>query len=273
VVHDLSGDLIGNGLVHLGSIGDGFLGNLLQGEIYINAHTATFPAGELRGQLFRLARDGYGFDLCADQETGTVTAPNAQGSGLVSVDRLHSNLNISVVNDGLTGPLTQSHIHKAGIGVNGGVIADLTAFYGGNPYMFLNGATADTSIINAILAGNTYINVHTALHPAGEVRGQIVKENLCSIEVGIDPLAQLVADVQLSPVPVVDQLQVAIDMLESSTLRMTIVDLAGRPLHTEAYDLYAGQNTVWLPTDVLLPGFYALILTDGRVAQAFKFVK
>ncbi len=191
VVHDLSAELNGNGLVHLGNIPDGFLGDLLTGEIYINAHTPAYPAGELRGQLFRLARDPYAFDLCPSQEVGTVNAPTAQGSAFVSFDRLHSNVNIGVVNDGLTGPLTQSHIHQADIGVNGPVIADLTLYYQGTNSMLLYGASTDTAFVNLVRDGHTYINVHTALHPAGEQRGQIVKDNLCSINVGIDPLSSL----------------------------------------------------------------------------------
>lgn len=273
VVHDLSAEINGNGLVHLGTLDDDTFGDLLEGEIYINAHTAAYPGGELRGQLFRLARDGYGFDLCTQQETGTINAPNATGSAYASIDRLHRNLNLSVVSDGLTGDLTQSHIHQAPIGVNGPVIADLTLFYQGTNHMFLYGAEADTSILNPMLAGETYVNVHTAAHPAGEIRGQVVKDLLCTLNTGIDPLAQIVADVQLSPVPVFDRLQVELDMLQPKKLQMTIIDLTGRSLMTTSFDASAGLNTTYLPTDQLLPGFYALMISDGKVAQAFKFVK
>jgi len=272
VVVNLSGDLAGNGLVHLGVIGDDMLGKLLRGEIYINAHTAAFPSGELRGQLFRLSRDGYGFDLCTEQETGTINAPGAQGNGMVSIDRLHSNVNVAVVADQLTGPLTQSHIHQGDIGSNGGVVADLTFFYQGNT-MFLYGAGADTSLINAIRGGKDYINIHTDVHPAGEIRGQIVKDFLCTLEVGIDPLTEIAADVQISPVPVVDQLQVNIDMLESSGLNLSVIDMTGRLLSSRSVEAFAGQNSYFIPVEHLLPGFYSLIVSNGKVAKAFKFVK
>ena len=272
VIHDLSADISGNSLVHLGSIDNGTLSSMLTGDVYINAHTAAFPGGELRGQLFRLARDGYGFDLCSEQETGTVNAPGAQGSGLVSIDRLHTNVDISVVADQLTGPLTQSHIHQGDIGANGGVIADLTGFYQGST-MFLFGAGIDTSLVNAIRARKDYINIHTDLHPAGEVRGQIVKEFLCSLEVGIDPIAEIAADVKLSPVPVIDQLQVNIDMLNNASLKLSVIDLTGRLLSTTHVDASAGENSYFIPVENLLPGFYSLVISDGKVAQAFKFVK
>jgi hypothetical protein len=101
---------------------------LLTGDIYINGHTPAYPGGELRGQMFRLARDGYGFDMCTNQETSPINAPNAQGSGLVSIDRLHTNVNASIVTDGLTGPIIAAHFHEAPIGVSGGVVFPLLHF-------------------------------------------------------------------------------------------------------------------------------------------------
>jgi hypothetical protein len=43
VVHDLSADISGNSLVHLGSISNEIFSSLLTGDIYINAHTAAYP--------------------------------------------------------------------------------------------------------------------------------------------------------------------------------------------------------------------------------------
>jgi hypothetical protein len=191
---------------------------------------------------------------------------------MVSFDRELRNSNIFVVTDGLTGPLAASHIHQADIGVNGGIITDLTAFYNdGN--MFLYGASTDREIIDTVRTGSTYINVHTGLHPAGEIRGQIIKEFLCSVIIGIDPLSDILTDVRLSPVPVFDFLQVDIEAQHMSRLNFNIVDISGQTISSSVFDLVQGDNRVTLPTATLLPGFYVLMVTDGSAAQAYKFVK
>ena len=272
VVHDLSADIAGNSLLHLGVIDPGVLSLLLSGNVYINAHTAAYPAGELRGQLYRRAREGYGFDLCAEQETGAVVAPGASGTGMVSIGRNHDNVSVHVVYDGLTGPMTASHIHRAGIGTNGSVIADLTSFYV-NGGMFVDGAAVDTSLINPIRSGQTYINVHTGLHSAGEIRGQIVQENLCTVETGVDPLADIISDVQLSPVPVFDFLNVTIESQIAGKLSFSVVDISGKVISTQSQDLIQGENVIPVNTASLLPGFYIMMITDGKAAQAYKFVK
>ncbi len=88
--------------------------------------------------------------------------------------------------------VTQSHIHLAPAGANGGVVAWL---YPSEPPAVLipgkfNGVLAEGTITAADLtgslagmdlsdliaeieAGNAYVNVHTSAYPGGEIRGQI----------------------------------------------------------------------------------------------------
>jgi len=190
----------------------------------------------------------------------------------VSFGRNHSDISLHVQTDGLTDDLTASHIHEAPIGMAGSVIVDLTAFYS-NGAMSLDGAQTDTSLINRIRAGNTYINVHTNMHPSGELRGQIVKDFLCTLETGVEPLDDIISEVMLSPVPVFEQLNVNMTSEQSATLKFSISDISGKVLSTGQYDLVRGENTVTLNTATLLPGYYALIITDGHASQAYKFIK
>jgi len=272
VVLDFSGSLNNNAIDFSGPISSDEIISLLTGEIYINGHTPAFPGGELRGQMFRLARDGYGFDMCPAQEVGTINAPNAQGSGLVSIDRLHTNANISIVTDGLTGNINAAHFHEAPIGVNGGVVFPLTSFFN-NGSLFEHGVPLDTSVINALRSANAYANVHTSLHPGGEMRGQVVKEFLCSIETGVESIDEIVGEVQLSPIPVINRLNISIETNKMTTLSMNVFDLSGKMITTDQFRLAEGKNEVQVETESLYPGFYLLMITDGNATQAYKFVK
>ncbi|MBI4283230.1 MAG: CHRD domain-containing protein [Chloroflexi bacterium] len=82
---------------------------------------------------------------------------------------------------------TAAHIHLAPAGVSGPVVAPL--FAGPQPGTF-SGILAQgtitaesltglllgkplSALIAEINAGNAYVNVHTTVHPAGEIRGQV----------------------------------------------------------------------------------------------------
>ncbi|CAN5329078.1 hypothetical protein BH11PSE10_BH11PSE10_20050 [soil metagenome] len=84
---------------------------------------------------------------------------------------------------GLTGTATGAHIHAAALaGFNAGVVVDL----GAAPFAALNGGgtlliggnnvpVVDTSLLSNLQASKAYVNVHTALNPGGEIRGQLIQ--------------------------------------------------------------------------------------------------
>ena len=83
----------------------------------------------------------------------------------------------------LTGPATGMHIHgPAGAGANAGVIVSLVPFNfpAANPtnggVIFANVAWP-TNRTDALLNGQTYLNIHTAQFPDGEIRGQLIPLN------------------------------------------------------------------------------------------------
>lgn len=65
------------------------------------------------------------------------------------------------------GNITASHIHTGAVGSSGGVLVALNAAVKGS---FSITSAAASSMLN----GTTYLNVHTALFPAGELRGQVL---------------------------------------------------------------------------------------------------
>ena len=84
---------------------------------------------------------------------------------------------------GLTGPFTGAHIHApAPVGVNAPVVVPLNVA----PFVFFNlGGTVliggsdvappSASFLSQLQGSLTYVNLHTALYPGGEIRGQLIQ--------------------------------------------------------------------------------------------------
>jgi len=109
--------------------------------------------------------------MSGSQEVPAVTS-DAQGIGIFTLDEKKSTLYINVSLSNLSGAITGMHIHEGQVGENGGVVFNLVPFLNGNRAKgVLRDITPD--VITKLLNGSYYINVHTSLNPAGEIRGQI----------------------------------------------------------------------------------------------------
>ncbi|MBI3416173.1 MAG: CHRD domain-containing protein [Verrucomicrobia bacterium] len=77
---------------------------------------------------------------------------------------------------GLSGPATAAHIHgPADASTAAGVMVGLTApsASSGTLSGTIDLTTLTAAQVTAIKTGNAYVNIHTAAHPAGEIRGQV----------------------------------------------------------------------------------------------------
>lgn len=98
----------------------------------------------------------------------------AKGSGMFTLDAKNNLLYYDISFAGLEGNETMVHIHGfASKGQNAGVLFTLPI---GNHITGVWNYAANNSedIESNILAGKTYVNVHTTEYPVGEIRGQIV---------------------------------------------------------------------------------------------------
>lgn len=106
--------------------------------------------------------------LTGDQQVPPVrSAGYGSGKIVIGVDRSISG---SVTTTGIAGEA--AHIHEAAVGKTGPVIIPLTK--NGQTYAVQAGTTLTELQFASLQAGNLYINVHTAAHPGGELRGQLL---------------------------------------------------------------------------------------------------
>lgn len=131
-------------------------------------------------------RVDYRAPLSHAQEVGDVTAPGAGGHAVFELEG--SVLHYSIDVRHLTGPAVMAHIHAPGArGTNAAVdvwLCGTAAAPGpaGTPACnavttgsLVEGSVAvDATNLAHIENGEAYVNVHTAAHLGGEVRGQIL---------------------------------------------------------------------------------------------------
>jgi CHRD domain len=92
----------------------------------------------------------------------------AKGSGSFRVAE-DGTITGSVKTDGVNG--TMAHIHQAAKGQNGPVIVPLTK--NGDTYSVPDGRKLTPAQLDALKAGNLYVNVHSPEHKGGEIRAQL----------------------------------------------------------------------------------------------------
>jgi hypothetical protein len=99
------------------------------------------------------------------------TASSGSGTALVTLNQGQGEVCWDISVSDLTSPVILAHIHQGAAGTNGPVVVDFK-----EPVNGLNGCVhADAALIAEIRQhpADYYVNVHTTMFPAGEVRGQL----------------------------------------------------------------------------------------------------
>lgn len=150
------------------------------------AGAAAFPAILAAGIWTGLGGAGQGAEgaattgltakLSAAQEVPKPKGVRAGAQGTFAAGLIRSSsggtLSWRLTFQGLTGKATASHIH---LGVRGRAGAVRVALCGPCRSGARGSARVTAGTVTALLAGNTYVNVHTARNAAGEIRGQLTK--------------------------------------------------------------------------------------------------
>lgn len=118
------------------------------------------------------AATGFSALLSGAQEVPANGSPGT-GSATLVLDNSQTQLSYTVTYSGLVGTLTASHIHKAPIGANGGVVFGLNPTVGTTSGTYSGTITVNAANVADLMAGLYYINIHSTLYGGGELRGQI----------------------------------------------------------------------------------------------------
>jgi hypothetical protein len=144
--------------------------NLRASGLYVDVDSSQNPSGEIRGQIVPLPIT-FGSHLTGDQETPKVNT-SALGDATFVVNP-NGSITYNVTTSGLNG--NAAHIHTGVFGMGGPVLFTLS----GGPTTW-SGTTAVMSAAQytALQTLGMYVNVHTAAHSLGEIRGQIVPSEI-----------------------------------------------------------------------------------------------
>lgn len=132
------------------------------------------------------AEETFGADLTTAAEVPAPTGSEGSGSATVVISEDGTQIEYEVSYQDLTGDPTMAHIHFGAVGVAGPVVIPLTA--GASPFSgtlteadftaVADGPQTFEEGLEAIRAGETYVNVHTETNAPGEIRGQLEEADL-----------------------------------------------------------------------------------------------
>jgi len=161
-----------SGVTGTATVNADVLDAILNDRAYVNVHTPTNPAGEIRDQVSIVASVKTTLRAAQERPRPKGKLAKAKGTFTATVTRSGTSGVITwrLTFGKLSGRAIAAHIHSGARGKAGPVIVPLCAPCRSGAH---GRATVDASVLGALESGRTYVNVHTTKNPAGEIRGQI----------------------------------------------------------------------------------------------------
>ncbi len=253
------------------------INKFLSGEIYLNIHTDMNAPGEIRGQVYKLAREGYTYSLSGDQEVPAVMT-DAYGSGIVSIDRDQSNVHFMMAYNDLSGPQTMAHFHVGAAGENGGVLYGLGSFFDQTSpddaafgyWTDMDSETPfDADAAMAFRNEMVYVNVHTAENAPGEIRGQVTRGLTCS-EMALAVFDnEKIESLSVFPNPATDFVRIPTDNIDTDNIQLRLTDITGKVVQSEQFNRSAELQ---LDVSQQTPGIYFVNILGENAVYTTKLV-
>lgn len=193
---------------------------LLQGQWYVNLHTAANPGGEIRGQLVPTV-----VPIDAGQEVPATSATGSSAFAMVAVDSASATLTYDERILAL-GTETAAHIHGfAAATANAGVVhSQVVGARKIGTYAFTGANRA------RVLGDSTYFNVHTTANPGGEIRGQILylPRQVTVPVTGVGGTPRLTSGLAAAPNPFGRRTVLSFALARTGRVAMSVVGIDGR---------------------------------------------
>ena len=250
---------------------------LIAGRMYVNIHNASFPGGEIRGQLNynqtlnRVAIPVNG-TFSGAQEV-PANASTATGTVVGSYSAVGNVLGIKVTYAGLSANATAAHIHRAPAGVNGPVIIDFSSLgftFGARSGTFSKVIPLTPAQAADLLAGNLYVNIHNANFPGGEIRAQLnapVTSPSIVLQKNDDKVA-LNSSVSLYPNPSSDHVFLNLGN-NNAPVNIELYDIQGRLISA----LKSSETLLKWDAAALVNGLYFFRVNRGQQVEVHKWLK
>lgn len=247
---------------------------LKNGQLYVNIHSTTFPAGEIAGPIVAGSCRPQCFDAVLDgAQAGTPS--NGAGAGHFRLSHARERLLFNYTITGIVGE-TVSHIHNQNEG--GAVMAPTGVGQSkSGEWDYNDGIPLTIARVIDTMNNQMYVNVHTPTYPAGEIRGQLLSVPCVTTSTDDIPAVRTTLH-QNYPNPFNPATVISFELAAPEYVRLHVFDVAGRRVVT----LIDGKRpaglaqTTWDGRDAsgkpVSSGVYFYRLLTGETSHTKKMV-
>lgn len=245
----------------------GDLDSLMSGKLYLNIHTAQFPAGEIRGQVNVARGVGYAIGLSGSNQNPAVST-QARGTGYAVLWN-DSTLVYRVTIAGLSSNLTALHFHYGAAAQNGGTtnLDGLVLPFPTDSTTTSGSSKLSAKLVDSLRLERLYVNIHTASNAAGEIRGQARIYPLGTATSVKNQLPITTKFTGIAPNPVQEMAILQVETLKPGIVSVELFDSMGKNLVTLLNEYRnAGLHNIPVNMNLLQSGMYFCRITAANGA-------